>query len=95
MVHVTGDVTVCCLDEHLENKIGNLRDTPLSELWNGETMQTWRRAQVEGRFSDSGPLCTRRNWRSAGAAPDSTVERWLDMIRDSGLKRRWLERKKR
>ncbi|HJN77798.1 MAG TPA: SPASM domain-containing protein [Myxococcota bacterium] len=95
MVHVTGDVTVCCLDEHLENKIGNLRDTPLSELWNGETMQTWRRAQVEGRFSDSGPLCTRCNWRSAGAAPDSTVERWLDMIRDSGLKRRWLERKKR
>ena len=94
MVHVTGDVTVCCLDEHLENKIGNLRDTPLSELWNGETMQTWRRAQVEGRFSDSGPLCTRCNWRSAGAAPEQRVERWLRLSGSSRLLAIWRERKR-
>ena len=95
MVHVTGDVTVCCLDEHLENRIGNLRQTPLAELWEGETMQRWRRAHVEGRFQDSGPLCTRCNWRSAGAAPDEVVERWLDKMGDDDLRRRWRERRRR
>lgn len=94
MVHVTGDVTVCCLDEHLENKIGNLRTTPLAQLWNGETMQRWRAAHVEGRFEDSGPLCTRCNWASAGTAPDATVDAWLDRIGDAKLKARWNERKK-
>ena len=94
MVHVTGDVTVCCLDEHLENRIGNLRETPLSELWEGETMQSWRKAHVEGRFEDSGPLCTRCNWKSAGAAPDDTVARWLDKLGDDQLKKRWQERRK-
>ena len=28
MVHVDGQVTVCCLDEHLENRIGNLHEAP-------------------------------------------------------------------
>ena len=78
MVHVDGDVTTCCLDEHLENKIGNLRETPLSELWQGETMHRWRLAHAQGRFEDSGPLCTRCNWRSAGAVSETDVEAWLE-----------------
>ncbi len=76
MIQVNGDVTTCCLDEHLENKIGNTRECTLAELWNGETMQQWRQAQVEGRFEDSGPLCTRCNWRSAGAYPPDKVAAW-------------------
>ena len=64
MVHVDGDVTVCCLDEHLENRIGNLRKTPLAKLWDGELINRWRAAHVEGRFEDSGPLCTRCNWQT-------------------------------
>jgi len=28
MVHVDGSVTTCCLDERLENRIGNLVQTP-------------------------------------------------------------------
>ena len=77
MVHVDGDVTTCCLDEHLENTIGNLVETPLSELWHGETMHKWRIAHIEGRFEDSGPLCTRCNWRSAGSYPPEKVEEYL------------------
>lgn len=95
MVHVTGDVTVCCLDEHLENKIGNLTETPLAQLWSGETMQRWRAAHVDGRFADSGPLCTRCNWQSAGAAPDQTVDAWLDRLGDAELSRRWKARKQK
>lgn len=93
MVHVDGDVTVCCLDEHLENRLGNLRQTPLAELWQGPQVQSWRRAHVRGDFQDSGPLCTRCNWRSAGAAPDSVVEAWLERHGDPELRERWRQRK--
>ena len=77
MVHVNGDVTTCCLDEHLENRLGNLRDTPLAALWDGETINRWRQAHIEGRFADSGPLCPRCNWQSAGALPEAEVRAWV------------------
>ena len=76
MVQVNGDVTTCCLDEHLVNKIGNLTQQSLTEIWNSEQMNQWRLAQIEGRFEDSGPLCTRCNWRSAGGYPNEDAERW-------------------
>ncbi len=77
MVHVGGEVTTCCLDEHLENVVGNLREQSLHQIWNGDTMQAWRQAHVEGRFAESGPLCDRCNWRSAGAYPADKVAAWL------------------
>ena len=77
MVHVNGDVTTCCLDEHLENRLGNLRESTLSELWNGDTLNAWRLAHIEGRFSESGPLCPRCNWQSAGALPEDKARAWL------------------
>lgn len=92
MVHVDGGVTTCCLDEHLENRIGNLRTTPLAKLWNGEMMNKWREAHIEGRFEDSGPLCTRCNWRSAGSYPSDQVEAWLDKRGRRGLLKRWRDR---
>ena len=76
MVQVNGDVTTCCLDEHLVNKIGNLTEQSLADIWNSEQMNQWRMAQIEGRFEDSGPLCTRCNWRSAGGDPNEDAERW-------------------
>ena len=76
MVQVNGDVTTCCLDEHLVNKIGNLTEQSLAEIWNSEQMNQWRLAQIEGRFEDSGPLCTRCNWRSAGGYPNEDAKRW-------------------
>ena len=81
MVHVNGDVTTCCLDEHLENRLGNLRTTSLAALWGGETIERWRLAHVEGRFEDSGPLCTRCNWQSAGAYPPDKARVWLQKWR--------------
>ena len=76
MVQVNGDLTTCCLDEHLVNRLGNLKEHTLAELWHGETIERWRKAQVEGRFEDSGPMCTQCNWRSAGAYPPDAVVEW-------------------
>ena len=77
MVHVDGDVTTCCLDEHLENRLGNLREQGLATIWDGAVINAWRLAHVEGRFDESGPLCPRCNWRSAGAYPADKVDAWL------------------
>lgn len=76
MVQVNGDLTTCCLDEHLLNKVGNTTVTPLAELWNGPTMQRWRQAHIDGRFEDSGPYCPKCNWRSAGALSPERVAAW-------------------
>lgn len=77
MVHVNGALTTCCLDEHLENQLGNLATAPLAALWDGPTINAWRLAHLEGRFAESGPLCTRCNWQSAGALPAAQAEAWL------------------
>lgn len=93
MVHVNGDVTTCCLDEHLENRLGNVRETPLSTLWTARTINAWRVAHAEGRFGESGPLCGRCNWQSAGAAPAEQVEAWLVAQGEQVALRRFRERR--
>ncbi len=77
MVHTDGRLTTCCLDEHLENVLGNLCDQTLAELWWGPTIHSWRVAQIEARFEDSGPFCSRCNWRSAGSYPPDKVAEYL------------------
>ena len=77
MVHVDGSLTTCCLDEGMKNTLGNLKETPLSVLWNGDKINRWRLAQVNGEFEKSGPLCTSCNWKSAGAYPEQKVKEWL------------------
>ena len=84
MVQVNGDVTTCCLDEHLENKVGNVNQTPLAEIWRSKTMEDWRAAQVAGRFEDSGPYCPRCNWRSAGTLSAERVAAWQSSRRVVG-----------
>ncbi len=76
-VHVNGDLTTCCLDDHLRNRLGNLAESTLAELWYGKTIEAWRLAQIEERFEDSGPYCTSCNWRSAGVYPPDAIRRYL------------------
>jgi len=78
MVHVNGDVTTCCLDESLTNKLGNLNNSTLEELWNSPKINSWRRAQIEGRFEESGPLCSQCNWKSAGLLSPKEAQQWLN-----------------
>lgn len=67
IVHVNGDLTTCCLDTQILNRLGNLREHSLDTLWNGPELHRWRVAQIRGDFAASGPYCTACNWRSAGA----------------------------
>ena len=76
MVHVDGSVTTCCLDEGMVNTLGNLKKKSLQKIWNGDTINRWRKAQIEGNFDQSGPLCTSCNWRSAGAYPTEKAIAW-------------------
>jgi radical SAM protein with 4Fe4S-binding SPASM domain len=85
MVQVDGDLTTCCLDEHLVNRLGNVRDTPLGELWNGPVVHAWRKAQAEGRFAESGPYCARCNWRSAGAMSREELVAWAASTGETSL----------
>lgn len=95
MVQVNGDLTTCCLDEALENRLGNVLETPLAELWQGPTLHRWRVAQAEGRFEESGPYCTRCNWQSAGAAPAEKVEAYLLQTKALAALQRFRARRKR
>jgi hypothetical protein len=61
----------------VQNRLGNVTETPLFKLWNGETLHRWRVAQAEGRFAHSGPFCTHCNWRSAGVMTSVRVEDYL------------------
>ena len=81
MVHVNGDTTTCCLDEGMKNKLGNLQENSLSEIWMEGKINDWRLAQIEGRFSESGPLCASCNWRSAGALSREDAANWLKSYR--------------
>ena len=83
MVHVDGSVTTCCLDEGLENRLGNLCTQTLNQIWNGKTINRWREAHIQGKFDESGPLCTRCNWRSAGAYPEEKAQAWLKRYKKS------------
>lgn len=93
MVHVNGDLTTCCLDEGMLNRLGNVLETPLAELWNGPLLHSWRVAQAEGRFAESGPYCNRCNWQSAGAQPAEEVERYLEKKAEGQALRRFRQRR--
>lgn len=78
MVYVNGDLTTCCLDQHLENRLGNLREATLDTLWNGPVNHRWRVLHVLDRYEESGPYCGRCNWQSAGAMPHEKVLDYLE-----------------
>ncbi len=88
-VHVSGDLTTCCLDDHLRNRLGNLAESSLSDLWFGETLHRWRIAQIEGDFDASGPFCDDCNWRAAGSYPDDRVRRYLEQSGEHEVLERW------
>ena len=93
MVYVNGDLTTCCLDQHLENKLGNIVESSFDSLWNGETNHRWRVLQVLDKYAESGPYCGACNWRSAGAMPHDKVLAYLERTGEAeaaaAYKERW------
>ncbi|HCP45096.1 MAG TPA: hypothetical protein DIU15_03590, partial [Deltaproteobacteria bacterium] len=93
MVYVNGDVTTCCLDQHLENNLGNMNEQSFDVIWNGPENHGWRVAHAEDRFDESGPYCGKCNWKSAGAMPHDKVLRYLERTGEQKVaadyKKRW------
>jgi len=77
MVYVNGDITTCCLDQHMGNKLGNITEQSLHQIWNSKKNHDWRLAQVADSYEASGPYCSECNWQSAGALPHDKVEAYL------------------
>jgi len=74
-----GRVHVCCADLDGQIPLGNTRETPFSQLWNGETMKQYRILHIEGRFDEMpvcGP-CTGFNWYEQTPAE---IEDWLRSV---------------
>ena len=88
-VHVSGEMTTCCLDDHLLNRLGNLAETSFADLWFGETLHAWRLAQIEGRFEDSGPFCCDCDWLSAGTYTSEEIRRYLERTGEVEILERW------
>ena len=93
MVYVNGDLTTCCLDQPLQNKLGNIAQQPFGALWNGPTNHRWRVLQTLDRYDESGPYCGSCNWRSAGALPHDKVIAYLQATGEhealAAYRRRW------
>ena len=57
MVDSLGNISVCCYDESLKNKIGNLKEMDLYDALNSEKLHGWIKAQLEQDKDKMGPLC--------------------------------------
>ncbi|WP_280921208.1 radical SAM/SPASM domain-containing protein [Methanolobus bombayensis] len=51
-----GDVTVCCVDHNAALKVGNVNESSIEEIWNGEKYQRLRDLHRKGDL-DKIPLC--------------------------------------
>lgn len=57
-VRANGDVAPCCVDFIGGTNVGNVREHPLQEIWQGQTMRAFHRMQLSGeRFRN--PSCAR------------------------------------
>jgi sulfatase maturation enzyme AslB (radical SAM superfamily) len=55
-VDANGDAGCCCVDWAHGTKLGNVFETPLLDIWNGENMRRFRIMQLEGKRCQN-PAC--------------------------------------
>ncbi len=57
MVDSEGNITVCCVDEVLENKVGNLKEMDLKQALESEKLRKWIEAQERQDYKNMAPKC--------------------------------------
>ncbi|NOZ87609.1 MAG: hypothetical protein GXP49_15360 [Deltaproteobacteria bacterium] len=92
VVNHNGDVTTCCLDVKMKNKLGNLGQESLVSLWRGPKIHSWRIAQILGRFDMSGPACPDCNYKSAGTYPQRKIVEYLEKTGEAKVLADYLSR---
>jgi radical SAM protein with 4Fe4S-binding SPASM domain len=51
MIHHEGSAALCCADTHYQVQIGNVRESSVEEVWNGNAFRQARRSHLDGDFS--------------------------------------------
>jgi len=59
LVHVNGDVSVCCFDYNRKLLLGNVRGKSLSAILGGDELQRIRRVHEQCSFDGSDLICTK------------------------------------
>jgi radical SAM protein with 4Fe4S-binding SPASM domain len=72
-----GDALACPQDFFAENGLGNVADTTLDDVWNGEMMMALRRKLADGKGELSPPCskCRMREMRGVFGLPASSIAR--------------------
>lgn len=52
VIHVNGDVPLCCMDTETNHKLGNVLDKPIEEIWIDHTMESIRHKHLNGTRTD-------------------------------------------
>jgi radical SAM protein with 4Fe4S-binding SPASM domain len=52
VVQWNGDVVACCRDYNAENKMGNVNEATLAEIWNGEKYREFRENMISGGYGN-------------------------------------------
>jgi radical SAM protein with 4Fe4S-binding SPASM domain len=55
-IYWNGDVALCCEDLDGAHILGNLKESTIREVWNGEKMRALKRLHRQKRFAEL-PLC--------------------------------------
>nr|MCK4930087.1 SPASM domain-containing protein [Nanoarchaeota archaeon] len=76
LIAANGDVTTCCLDLDLVNKLGNVETDDVHELWTGEKINEWRQAQLKGNFKNSGPKCASCPFQNAARLSKEKINKY-------------------
>jgi len=53
VVQWNGDVVACCRDYNAENKMGNVKDASLVEIWNGKNYMAFRDEMIRGEYHNT------------------------------------------
>jgi MoaA/NifB/PqqE/SkfB family radical SAM enzyme len=56
VVHVNGDVPLCCIDTETRHHLGNLLGQSIEEIWTGRIMADLKKMHIDGRRKEI-PLC--------------------------------------
>ncbi len=79
-IHYDGKVSICCRDIMQEAVIGDIRESGLPEIWNGEKMRRARRLMSSGHYERI-PVCARcdRIWTGSysGGSPLRIAQKFL------------------
>ena len=86
-----GVVTVCCMDPERELAIGNIKRTPLSELWKGKKITQYRIWHIKGEF-DKMPKCMFCNNLDSPKMSDEEIIEYLKEIGREDLIKPFLDR---